>query len=313
MPKPLELLSESEAKRKRSVGKVMTCALRYLTHKFVEEGFEWLLPVTFSKSTDPLLPDPSASVEKMIEVEVYGKVVKATLSMIVHKMVACSLIYPKLFVLSPNLRIESWEKARSGLHLYEFTQLDFEIRYASSEEVRRFVEDVICGLIGYLREQVKDELLGLNRYASLSVPRRPFKVYDREGLEERYGKLWETGLVFEIEDPVWVTNIPRQFYDFEDLESGKWDNYDLLLPKYGEVLSGSRREWEYGKMVWKIKRDNVREEDYGLLLKLAKEGKLKPSAGAGIGVERLIGWIVGAKHVGEVQLFPKVPGVVYDL
>jgi asparaginyl-tRNA synthetase len=62
-----------------------------------------------------------------------------------------------------------------------------------------------------------------------------------------------------------------------------------------------------------MERDGVKKESYTLLLRMAKEGKLKPSAGAGIGVERLTAWLAGAKHIGEVQAFPKVPGVVYDL
>gem|GEM_PF-6703727 len=33
--------------------------------------------------------------------------------------------------------------------------------------------------------------------------------------------------------------------------------------------------------------------------------RLKPSAGAGICIERLGSWIVGAKHTGETQVFPK--------
>jgi len=78
-------------------------------------------------------------------------------------------------------------------------------------------------------------------------------------------------------------------------------------------LSGSRREWEYNKIVRKMERDNVRKENYELLLMLAKEGRLKPSAGAGIGIERLVSWIAGAKHIGETQPFPKIPGIVYDL
>jgi len=35
--------------------------------------------------------------------------------------------------------------------------------------------------------------------------------------------------------------------------------------------------------------------------------------GARIGVERLVSRLVGAKHIGEVQPFPKIPGVVYEL
>jgi len=62
-----------------------------------------------------------------------------------------------------------------------------------------------------------------------------------------------------------------------------------------------------------MQRDGVVKENYALLLRLAKQRRLKPSAGAGMGVERLIGWIVGARHVAEVQPFPKIPGIVYDL
>ncbi len=110
-----------------------------------------------------------------------------------------------------------------------------------------------------------------------------------------------------------MTDIPREFYDFEDAKSGKWDNYDLFVPRHGEVLSGARREWEHGKIVAKIERDGVNKENYKLLLRLADEGRLRPSAGAGIGVERLVSWIAGVRHIGEVQPFPKIPGVVYDL
>jgi asparaginyl-tRNA synthetase len=233
--------------------------------------------------------------------------------MIIHKLVACSTTYPKFFVLSPNIRVENRERKATGRHAYEFTQIDFEIRNAGFRDVRILVEGVITGLIRHLRERAKDELLSLRRYGDLEAPTRPFVVHDRQAMLAKYGEEWETRLPGDILEPVWVTNIPREFYDFEDPLSGKWDNYDLLVPGYGEILSGARREWEYDKISRKMERDGVRKENYALLLKLAREGRLQPSAGAGIGVERLVGWIVGAEHVGEVQPFPKVPGVVYEL
>lgn len=313
IPKPLEQLSESELQRKQCICKVMTHVLRYLTEEFVKEGFEWLLPVIFSKSTDPLWPDTEASIDKRVEVEIYGETVRANLSMIVQKMVASSLIHPKLFTLSPNIRIERAERAKSGIHAYEFTQLDFEMRGATSGDVRSFVERVLVGLIRHLRDNIQGDLTYLHRYNGLTVPETPFKIYDRKELEKSYGNKWERWLLKEIKHPVWITNIPREFYDFEDFESGRWDNYDLLLPKYGEVLSGGRREWEYAKIVKKMERDRVKKENYKVLLELAKEGRLQPSAGAGIGLERLVAWIVGARHVGETQPFPRIPGFVYDL
>ncbi len=109
------------------------------------------------------------------------------------------------------------------------------------------------------------------------------------------------------------TNLPREFYDFEDPGTHIWDNYDLFVPAHGEVLSGARREWQYSKILTKMERGGVARENYALLLQLAKEGRLVPSAGAGLGLERLVSWIVGAGHIGEVQPFPKIPGIVYDL
>jgi len=304
MPKPIEDLSDKEIERKKQIGKITTHVLSYFTREFTGNGFEWLLPVVFSKTTDPLWPDPGASIEKRVEVEIYGETVRTTLSMIVHKITACSLVYPKLFTLSPNVRIEKRERAVTGVHAYEFTQLDFEVRNASSREIRGWVEKLICGLIYELK---KEERRRLERCSSLEVPEAPFKIYDMAEIDSEEG--WERS----FDEPVWIVNMAREFYDFEDFETGKWDNYDLFLPGYGEVLSGSKREWEYEKILKKMERDGVQKENYGVLLKLAKDRRLKQTAGAGIGVERLISWLVGAKHVGEVQPFPKIPGMVYEL
>jgi asparaginyl-tRNA synthetase len=313
LPKPLDLLSESELERKACIGKVMTYTLRSLTSTFVDRGFQWLLPVALSQSTDPLWPDPGASIDKRIEVDIYGKTVRTTTSMIIHKLIAASLAYPKLFIVSPNIRIEKGERAQTGKHIYEFTQLDFEARNTTSKEILALVEDALCTLIISLKKDMKTELTALCRCDELKIPEKPFKIYERTELEAKYGADWEPGIAGEIEEPVWVTNIPREFYDYEDFKTDKWDNYDLFLPKYGEVLSGAKREWEYKKILAKIERDQIRKENYGLILKLAKEGKLKPTAGGGIGIERLVAWLTGAKHIGETQPFPRVPGIVNEL
>jgi asparaginyl-tRNA synthetase len=312
-PKPLEQLTESEIERKACIGKVMTYTLRNLTAHFLDNDFQWLLPVALSQSTDPLWPDPGASIDKRIEVDIYGKTVRTTASMIIHKLIAASTAYPKLFILSPNIRIEKAERACTGKHIYEFTQLDFEARNATSKDIISLVDDAVCSLVASVKRDMKTELTCLGKYDTLKVPKKPFKIYDKQELEKEYGADWETSVAMENGAPVWVTNIPREFYDFEDFKTGKWDNYDLFLPQYGEVLSGAKREWEYDKILKKIERDKIHKENYALVLKLAKEGRLKPCAGAGIGMERIVSWLTGAKHIAETQPFPRVPGTVNDL
>ncbi|MCW3995912.1 MAG: asparagine synthetase A [Candidatus Bathyarchaeota archaeon] len=313
IPKPLHQLTDLEIQRKACIGKIMTYTLTSLTNTFVKKGFQWLLPIALSQSTDPLWPDPGASIEKRIEVDIYGKPVRTTASMIIHKLVAASTAYPKLFILSPNIRIEKAERAHTGKHIYEFTQLDFEARDATSKDIFALVEDAISLLVEGLKRDMQDELTMLCRCDSLKIPKAPFKIYDRVELEAKYGSDWEAGIAQDICEPVWVTNIPREFYDFEDFKTGKWDNYDLFLPQFGEVLSGAKREYEYKKILTKIECDQVKKENYALVLNMAKEGKLKPTAGAGIGMERLVGWIAGVKHIAECQPFPRVPGNVNEL
>ncbi len=312
-PRPLHALSPDGIARKQAIARLTTATLRELTSYYVGAGFDWMLPVLVSKSTDPLWPDPGASIEQRVEAEIYGEKVRTTLSMIVHKMVACSTAYPRLFVLSPNVRIERRERRSTGRHAYEFNQFDFEIRGGTFPQVRDIVEGAVSSLAAALVKERKDELETLETYGRVRGLKTPFDVADRADLVLKHGEAWERGLPAEIKQPVWVRNIPREFYDFEDLASGTWDNYDLFLPEYGEVLSGARREWEYGRLASKMERDGVDKANFSLLLELAKEGRLRPSAGAGIGIERLIGWMSGARHIGEVQPFPRVPGMVYEL
>jgi asparaginyl-tRNA synthetase len=76
IPKPLESLTGQELARKREIARVSTETFRYLTGALTRKGFEWLLPVVLSKSTDPLWPDPVASVKNRIETEIYEETVR---------------------------------------------------------------------------------------------------------------------------------------------------------------------------------------------------------------------------------------------
>ncbi len=298
--------------RKLAMLRIQTGVLKIMADRLLRKGFFWILPIMLSKTTDPLWPDPDFSIEKKIEIEIYGERVVAMQSMIVHKRVLVSLGPEKFFILSPNIRIEKRERATTGKHLYEFTQLEVEMAYARMRDILKLYEELISESISYVRKNLSSELKVLGR--ELRIPETPFKVYKRSELEEKYGRSWSSEVAKHIQEPIWVTDIPREFYDYEDPETGEWRNYDLILPEgFGEVISGAEREYEYEKLVRKMERDGIDKSRYRLLLKLAKNGLLKPSAGAGLGVERFVAYISGAKHVAEVQPFPRIPGIVPEV
>ncbi|MDV3103045.1 asparagine synthetase A [Thermococcus waiotapuensis] len=282
---------------------VQTKAIDYMTGYLVERGFKWLLPVMLSPITDPLWPDPAGEALKPPEIEAYGSRLRLMHSMILHKQVAIAMGIDKLFILSPNIRLEGRE-ADDGRHAYEFTQLDFEIAYASMEEVMSLIEELITGLFHELKLLVWETF-----ERELPKARRPFRRFTLEEVREEFGSEEEASRA--LEEPFWITDIEREFYDREDpVRPGHFRNYDLYLPEgYGEVSSGGEREWEYGKILARIRSSGLSEESFRPYLEVAKAGLLRPSAGAGIGVERLVRYIVGARHIAEVQPFPRIPGL----
>ena len=101
----------------------------------------------------------------------------------------------------------------------------------------------------------------------------------------------------------------REFYDREDPETGCHVNYDLVYPEgFGEGLSGAERETDYGTILRKMKERKTDPESYDAYLEIAKRGILRPTAGGGFGVERLVRYLSGKREIREVCPFPRVPG-----
>ncbi len=280
--------------------------LRYASNYFQDSGFTQLLPVMLGRSTDPLGPDPNSSILKTIEVDYLGTTMRTMNSMILHKQVAARDI-GKIFILSPNIRLEKADRRESGRHLFEFTQADFEIPYAKTRDVFDLVESFMKGLSDYLGESsIRADPSG----GTFSF-RPPFKVYSTHELSEKYGEDWEYAASMDHHQPFWVTCHKREFYDREDPESpGHFLNYDLIYPfGYGEALSGAEREYDYEQITRRMGRDKLEMDIYASYLEEAKGGFL-PTAGAGFGIERLTRFLTGARHVGDIQLFRRVPGEV---
>ena len=106
------------------------------------------------------------------DIECYGRKYHLTQSMIFHKQVALKTL-DKIFVFSPNVRLEPEKSKDTDRHLFEFTQLDLESKDAKREDIILLCEEMITHLIKSIKKDCKKELRQLSR--ELKVPKAPFK------------------------------------------------------------------------------------------------------------------------------------------
>jgi asparaginyl-tRNA synthetase len=284
--------------------RIQSAALKAIHDYMYENGVVQAMPVILSPETDPLNhPHFDASVEY------YGQRLHLTKSMILHKQL--SLLnggFDKVYVMSPNVRLEQGELGGTGRHLFEFTQVDIEMKERTKTEFIALVDGMIARVFSFVRQECADDLKALGR--ELTVPSLPLKVYESEELRARYGEHFETVISKEEKAPFWVLNFPREFYDREDKQrKGYYHNYDVFWPEgFGEALSGGEREFEHDDIVRKMKERNTRTESFGTYLEVARQGLIPRTVGGGLGIERMVRYLTGQKHVKDVALFPRVPG-----
>ncbi|MFH1106983.1 MAG: asparagine synthetase A [Candidatus Micrarchaeota archaeon] len=283
---------------------VQSVVLRETTAFLHGRGFAQLLPVIVPPITDPLNHGVADA-----EIDYCGSRFQLTKSMILHKQLA--LAAPgagRLFIISPNVRLERPERASTGRHLLEFTQADFEMRGAGAAEAMSLTEDLFLLVFSAVMRECAAELESVGR--RLVLPCAPFAVRSTGELEAEFGKGWEAEFSRSISAPAWVLDHEREFYDREDAaRPGHYANYDLIYPEgFGEALSGGEREHEYGRIVERMRRKAMDLAPYACYLEAARQGLLSPSAGAGFGIERMVRFLCGFERIEDVSPFAKPPG-----
>jgi asparaginyl-tRNA synthetase len=283
------------------------------------KGFIEVLPPIIGPVTDPGIRGA-----KQVSIDYYGAEFKLMSSMILYKQMAVASL-EKVFSISPNIRIEPLETIKTRRHLTEFRQVDIEAAYATYEEMMKLGEGLLCYVIEAIREKFERELRQLGR--DLKVPKTPFKKYTHRQAVDilrsmGFNLSYQEEIPWDAEEklsavhtqPFWITDYPiiaRGFYYPEHPDKpGILKDFDLLYPEgYGEAISGGEREHRYEKVVERIRRGGEDPAKYGWYLEMLKEG-IPPSAGFGIGVERLTRYICGVENIWEAVAFPKVAGVI---
>lgn len=282
------------------------------------EGFTEILAPIIGPVTDPGIRGA-----KQVTIDYYGVPFKVMSSMILYKQMIITAL-PKVFALSPNIRLEPPETVKTRRHLTEFRQIDLEVAHATCDDVIDLGERMLCRLIADVKVKCHKELG--ERCKALKVLKRPFKRYTYGealeilrgmGVKVKYGEEipWEAeeALSKAHSEPFWITNYPttaRSFYYMESEENpGVLKDFDLIYPEgFGEAISGGEREHRYEKLVERMRRSGEDPSQYGWYLDMLKAG-IPPSAGFGIGVERLTRFICGLDNIWDAVPFPKVAGI----
>ena len=104
----------------------------------------------------------------------------------------------KFFTVSPNVRLEHPKSGETGRHLFEFSQVDFEIAHADMNNVFDLIQETVTKIIQQVRKDCSEELDLWDR--ELKIPKK-FEVYSTDQLIERYGTDWGKLVSEEAVDP----------------------------------------------------------------------------------------------------------------
>lgn len=274
------------------------------THDFMfRKGLTQLMPLMLSPITDPL---NHGVVDATIGYA--DQRWSLTKSMIFHKQLA--LLNPaldSLYIVSPNVRLEFADRADTGRHLFEFTQIDFEFKNKDRFFVMEFMEELVNFIFARLNKDIPETLIELR--GELLPQYEKWPIYRTEKLEAALGPDYEKLKSEEATEPFWLINHKREFYDKEDpSRRGTYLNYDVIWPEgFGEGLSGAEREHEYHQILKRMDEVGTSTDTFKHYLEVSKAGLLPKTAGAGFGVERMTRFICRLKDVDEVTVFSRKP------
>lgn len=272
--------------------------------------------------------DPGSRGAKQADIDYYGHRYKLMTSAILYKQ-ASLLAYDRIFLVAPNVRLEPIETSSTHRHLAEFRQIDVEVAGATRDDAMDLAEGVIRHAVTKVVAECAADLAVLERDPAplLAFVERPFaRVPHGEVVEQLrrrgYPQAAGTEIEWEAEElisrdataPFFIVGYPkgsRGFYDKESTtEPSTLLNFDLIAPEAcGELCSGSEREFEYVKIITRMRETGENPSKYAWYLDVVRNG-IPNSAGFGIGVERLTRWVAGLESVWQATAFPKLAGVV---
>lgn len=242
--------------------------------------------------------------------------------------------FRNIYTFGPTFRAENSNTTR---HAAEFWMIEPEMAFADLEYDMEIAEAMIKYIIKYVLDNAPEEMAFFNQFID-----KKHELLDRlnhvlnsdfgrvtyteaiEMLEKHNDKFeykvsWGCDLQTEHEryltetifkKPIFVTDYPKEikaFYMKQNPDGKTVAAMDCLVPGIGEIIGGSQREDDYGKLKARIEELGMTEEQYGFYMDLRKYGSTR-HAGFGLGFERAVMYITGIENIRDVLPFPRTVG-----
>jgi len=302
--------------RSRAIQLVREGIIRAAFDYFINNGYVFITAPTFI----------TAAVEggaTLFEVKYFDRKAFLTQSSQFYEEAAIC-VFERVFVIQPSFRAE---KSRTRKHLTEFLHIEAEAAFLEHDDIMDVEEELVKYILNFIDENYSNEIKvvkgeGIKVFES-DFPRISYDeaidILNSKGVDIEWGDDFgadeERILSNEFDTPFFVTGYPvstRSFYHMDDPSRPDVTlSSDLMAPNgYGEITSGGQRIHEYDKLVNKIRRFGLDPDDYMWYLELRRYG-MPPHSGFGLGVERLLRWILDLPHVRDATLFPRTPSRLF--
>ena len=309
-------------------------AIMEIRNAIIYASYEFFDKNGFIKFDSPILSGNAAEDStELFETDYFGEPAFLTQSGQLY-LEAGAMAFGRVFDFGPVFRAE---KSKTRRHLTEFWMMDAEYLYLTHDESLDLQEAYVKALIQGVLDRAPHALETLERDTELlkNYISEPFQriTYDEaidllqahendedtdyEHLEhgDDFGSPHETWISNYFGVPTFVINYPTEIKAFYMKPVPGNESRvlcaDLLAPEgYGEVIGGSERETDYDKLLDRIKSNGLNPDDYAFYLDLRKYGSV-PHSGFGLGLERMVTFVAGTKHIREAIPFPRLLNRIY--
>ena len=282
---------------------------------------QWFHENRFTAIDAPVLtPVPLYEDHSAISVTVHGEKVFLT-QCVGYYLEAAVHAFERVYNMGPSFRNE---ESRSRRHLLEYWHIKAEVAWANLDDIMMLVESLMKYVIEHSHDDLERTSKVLGRTACYDGIQSPFQrityeealqILAKQGQQTEFGKSLcsddEEILSKFIGKPFWVSGIPRTVepfpYVIDPTDPRITRVADLIASNgYGELLGTAEKIHDIAMLEERM-RDKDRHADprYEFVRDVHQVGCV-PHAAFGMGVERLIRWLLNIPHVRDAIPFPRM-------